>query len=81
MSVAQVKLHLPLLSLLILQLILANIRMAENEKDDCGNGGVKKRIPKCSGCKVKFEDHGWGKPGHYCKGYHTGAGKKGEITC
>ena len=80
MSVAQVKLRLPLLSLLILQLILANIRMAENEKDDFDNGGVKKRIPKCSGCKVKFDDHGWGQPGPYCEGYHTGAGKKGEIT-
>ena len=63
MSLTQVKLHLPLLSLLILQLILANIRMAENETDDFDNRGVKKRIPKCSGCEAKFEDHGWGKPG------------------
>ena len=37
-------------------------------------------IPKCSGHKVKFEDHGWGKPGPYCEGYRTGAGNKGEIT-
>ena len=29
---------------------------------------------------MKFEDHGWGKPGPYCEGYHAGAGKKGEIT-
>ena len=34
MSVAQVKLRLPLPSLSILQLILVKIRMAENEKDD-----------------------------------------------
>ena len=52
MSVAQGILGLPLLSLLIVQLILANIRMAENEKDNVDNGGVKKRILKCSGCKV-----------------------------
>ena len=31
------KLHLPLLSWLILQLILVNIRIAENEKDDIDN--------------------------------------------
>ena len=29
---------------------------------------------------MKFEDHGWGKPGPYREGYHAGAGKKGEIT-
>ena len=74
MSVTQVKLCLSLPSLLILQLILVDIRMAENDKDD--NGGVKKRILKCSGCKVKFADHGLGKLGPYCEGYHTGAEKK-----
>ena len=40
MSDAEVKLCLPLLSLLILQLILANIRMAENGEDDFDNIGV-----------------------------------------
>ena len=68
MFVAQVKLRLPLLSLLILQLILVNIRTVENEKDDIDNGGVKKRIPKCSGCKVKFEDHGCENLDHTVKG-------------
>ena len=29
---------------------------------------------------MKFEDHGWGKPGLYCEGYCTGARKKGEIN-
>ena len=29
---------------------------------------------------MKFEDHGRGKPGPYCEGYRTGAGRKGEIT-
>ena len=53
--------------------------MVENDKDDIDNS-VKKRIPKCSGCEVKFKDHGWGKPGLYCEGYHTGAEKKGEIN-